>query len=224
MTTQRHHAGLMLAHIKQATGFVGSFVAIVLLPLWIAIDYSLDAQSLRTSKASTIRARVWSYSLPFNRATALLSYDPAVQERAFMEAIAHAEGNAAYNELYGHEEIGDLTRHPNRCKPIHVNGYEQLCTTAAGRWQITADTWYEYAERLNVRDFSPASQYRVAVAIARDTGALTLLSEGNVIGAMKAASHRWASLPHNSTNQSRVSEKQFLRLYERSLIAELESR
>lgn len=209
----------------QTTKFVGGFVAIVLLPLWLAVEHQFKAPASRQSRSSVlhVEARLWSHSLPFNRAVDLLSQDPDVQERAFMEAIAHAEGNAAYNELYGHEKIYDLSRHPNHCKPIHVEGYEQLCTTAAGRWQITAETWYEYAERLNIQDFSPAAQYRVAVAIARDTGALTRLEDGDLSGAVQAASRRWAALPHSSVEQRRVSEKQFLKLYERSLKAELES-
>lgn len=137
--------------------------------------------------------------------------------RAILEAIARAEGTAQradpYRVVFGYRvTINDLSDHPavtgewkgeplpdNQCKAA---GFGPGCvSTAAGKYQITRTTWRKLKPRLNLRDFSPASQDAAAVELLRETGALELIQSGQFDQAVKAARRIWASLPGSGYEQ-----------------------
>lgn len=131
--------------------------------------------------------------------------------RALLEAIARAEGTAGqgdpYRVVFGYRvTIKDLSDHPaitgewkgerlpdHQCKAA---GFSPGCvSTAAGKYQITRTTWRKLKPRLNLRDFSPASQDAAAVELLRECGALDLIQRGKFDQAVAAARRIWASLP-----------------------------
>jgi len=77
----------------------------------------------------------------------------------FLNAIAGGESGGRYNVIYGGQLFNDYSRHPN----ITVDN-----STAAGRYGITNPTYNQYASGLGITDFSPASQDKMAWAIAND--------------------------------------------------------
>jgi muramidase (phage lysozyme) len=73
------------------------------------------------------------------------------------EGAARRRGVSPYNIRYtpgGGAAFSDLSRHPNILEPT-ADGRR---SSAAGRYQFTGTKWREEAKRLNLPDFSPASQ------------------------------------------------------------------
>lgn len=101
-------------------------------------------------------------------------------------------------------------------------------STAAGRYQINAPTWDEYAKKLNLPNFSPPNQDKAAWAIANDryrraTGGGSLddaLTSGNA-SSIKAAGRflgrTWTSFPGGS--EQRLTEREYLDNYRMNLQA-----
>lgn len=81
--------------------------------------------------------------------------------------------------------------HPH--KVVVLNPH--LSSTAAGRYQILARYFDVYQKQLNLPDFSPESQDRIAIQMLHEVHAIEMLEAGHFEDALKAASSRWASLP-----------------------------
>ena len=123
-------------------------------------------------------------------------------------------GGACYNIFYGGQHFSNMSDHPVNTGelkgvllPDHVcaaAGLGSGCvSTAAGAYQIIRPTWNrirEIAPRLT--DFSPASQDEAAVRILNEAGALSLIQNGDLQGALKVASKIWASLPYSTAQQN----------------------
>ena len=137
--------------------------------------------------------------------------DSSANVRAFLEAIARAEGTAGqpdpYRVCYAYRHtIKSLADHPANTGewkgeklPDHLcrgAGLSPGCvSTAAGKYQITRPTWNKLKSRLGLRDFSPASQDAAAIELLRESGALEFAKLGQVADAAYAARRIWASLP-----------------------------
>lgn len=90
-------------------------------------------------------------------------------ERGLLNAISRPESGGNYNIRFGGVgspgvEFTDFSDHPR----VFERTEDGELSSAAGRYQITATTWDEYAPLVGATDFSPANQDRVAIAIARD--------------------------------------------------------
>lgn len=137
--------------------------------------------------------------------------------RALLEAIARAEGTAQradpYRVCFGYaHQIQSFADHPaitgewdgeklpdNQCKAA---GFSPGCvSTAAGKYQITRTTWRKLKARLDLANFSPASQDAAAVELLRETGALDQIQAGRFDQAVSAARRIWASLPGSGYEQ-----------------------
>jgi lysozyme len=141
--------------------------------------------------------------------TAILDTDANV--RAFLEAIARAEGTAGqgdpYRVCYAYSHtIQSFSDHPAITGEWKGRGLsDAMCraaglgpgcvSTAAGKYQITKTTWTRLKRKLRLPDFSPASQDAAAIELLRETGALQFAQLGNVGEAVSAARRIWASLP-----------------------------
>ncbi len=141
--------------------------------------------------------------------TAMIDTDANV--RAFLEAIARAEGTAGrpdpYRVCYGYRwTIKSLADHPAvtgewKGEPLsdsmcRAAGFGPGCvSTAAGKYQFTRPTWSRLKTRLRLADFGPTSQDAAAVELLRETGALDFAKAGKVAEAVTAARRIWASLP-----------------------------
>ena len=83
--------------------------------------------------------------------------------------------------------------------PVQVRA--GLTSTAAGRYQILYHFFEDYKKTLKLTDFSPDSQDAIAIQMIKECKAIPMIEDGNVAGAVKACSSRWASLPFNNYQQ-----------------------
>lgn len=112
---------------------------------------------------------------------------------AFLAMIAYSEGTASndgYRMLFGGRLFTSFADHPRQYIP-----FRNTTTSAAGRYQILARTWDTLRLRLNLPDFSPASQDAAAIELIRERGALNDVRAGRVAQAVAKVAKVWASLP-----------------------------
>ncbi len=126
-----------------------------------------------------------------------LLQDPNVQK--MLNLIGKAEG-AEYDTIVGgKKKITDFSAHPNIVGLRTAQGPSK----AAGKYQITKSTYDQYAPKLGIRDFSPASQDKIALQILHDTGALKDVLKGKFNSAVEKAGSTWMSLPSSKIIQGR---------------------
>lgn len=116
-------------------------------------------------------------------------------QRAFLDLIATAEGtyNAGddgYRMLFGGNLFDGFADHPRIRVP-----FRDTYSTAAGRYQILARTWDGLQGKLNLPDFSPASQDLAALELINERGALGDVQAGRVAVAVGKCAKVWASFP-----------------------------
>lgn len=114
---------------------------------------------------------------------------------AFLDMIAVSEGTAGkgddgYNVLVGGTLFRGYDTHPN-----HVVDLGRIKSSAAGRYQILKRIWVHYQIALDIPDFSPESQDKIAIRLIKECGALDEIEAGKIIQAIKLCKSRWASLP-----------------------------
>ena len=127
--------------------------------------------------------------------------------KAFLDMLAWSEGTTripgsdnGYNVLVGStpddpEFFRGYLTHPRIYNPY-------FNSTAAGRYQIIFPTWSSLCARLNVTDFSPATQDAMAISlITEDCGAANAVTIGDFIRAVSLCSKEWASLPGSNSGQ-----------------------
>jgi muramidase (phage lysozyme) len=137
-------------------------------------------------------------------------------QRAFLYMLSKSEGT------FGHGENGynmivnpgglftSYADHPR--KLVQVN--DNLCSTAAGRYQILARTFDAYKKLLNLPDFSPDSQDAIAIQIIKERHALDSLLRSDITAAIIQCSNIWASLPGNSYGQHQNSMNSLVQNYQ----------
>lgn len=140
--------------------------------------------------------------------------DPSLSPhiRAFLDTIAWSElGDGLLTEATdnGYRVIVGSTAaapilfdsyadHPRKAIDIpHLHIY----STAAGRYQILARYFDSYKLQLGLRDFSPASQDKIAVQMIHEVKAAPMIESGQIEQAITACSSRWASFPGNNYGQ-----------------------
>lgn len=134
----------------------------------------------------------------------------AVNERAFLDMIAVAEGTAntgdrGYNVLFGGGEFwgadqiprtfDDYQDHPRQLITRTFRNGLTVTSSAAGRYQFLRRTWDDIAPRIGLTDFSPDSQDRAALELIRRNGALPMVQAGRFADAVRKVRRTWASLP-----------------------------
>lgn len=123
---------------------------------------------------------------------------------AFLDMLAWSEGTrtSRYTKDDGYDVVvggidspntfGNYAGHPNILVTVNNQG---LKSTAAGRYQLLFRWWKPYRDLLQLKDFSPESQDRVAIQQIRERGALGDIQAGRVRSAIAKCSNIWASLP-----------------------------
>lgn len=123
----------------------------------------------------------------------------AVNEKAFLDMIAFSEGVAqgedGYRTLFGGRLFDSFADHPGIFFDFTDKAGRQLKTSAAGRYQFLLRTWRELAQKLQLPDFSPASQDAAALELVRQRGALNDVQAGRFAQAVAKCAPIWASLP-----------------------------
>jgi lysozyme len=149
------------------------------------------------------------------------SNDPDANVKAFLFTIRASEhrypndvtNDAAYHIFYGGKRFYDMSDHPvltGELPPVPLSanicaasGLGPGCvSTAAGAYQFIKATWIRLRNKLQLPDFSPASQDLAAVQLLDDIGALKLVQAGDVEAALAKASKVWSSLPGSSAQQN----------------------
>lgn len=126
---------------------------------------------------------------------------------AFLDAIAASEigptllakTDNGYNCLVGSTPSHPLTFANYAAHPDILN--KALNSTAAGRYQLLYRYWVSYRKMLNLPDFGPLSQDKIALQQIRECNALPDIDAGNFAHAIALCSRIWASLPGNDYGQ-----------------------
>lgn len=127
--------------------------------------------------------------------------DTMARVEALLAVIRSFESNGDYQAIVGGGQFSDFSQHPHILVSLVING-NTVKSTAAGAYQINYPTYTDFAGRLGLSDFSPATQDAIAYAILVSTGAVTSLAAGDVQGAFNQAASRWASLPGSTAGQN----------------------
>lgn len=138
---------------------------------------------------------------------------PSPTIKKFLDLIAFSEGTSTspitridgYDVIVsgpdGREVFTDFSTHPfmNRAPKLVREG---LHSTASGRYQILRDIFVAYSNRLDLPDFSPLSQDKIAIQLITERHAIQPILDGDIKTAIKLCSNIWASFPFNDYQQN----------------------
>ncbi len=135
-------------------------------------------------------------------------------ESAFLDTIAVSEGTIdigddGYNCLVGSGIFDSYSTHPD----ILVNLGHGLESTAAGRYQLLYRYYEAYKKELNLLDFSPESQDKIALQQIKERRALEDINAGNIKDAISKCSNIWASFVGNNYRQHQNSMEFLLKAF-----------
>ncbi len=202
-------------------GVAAAIVAAFLLGIW-------PTQQMRSRLDPTLGI----YVSPL----AMQGGDPYV--RALMRTISASEANDPYpySVLYNGKHVSDLSRHPEKCIAIVSGPYKKKCSTAAGRYQITDETWFDRAQHYHPQQlqvilrksysFEPEFQDAVVHAWLSDrqawgTDIPQLLRQGKLNLVLRLLSPTWTSLGYGIENNS--LSRRLPKVYQKMLQEELEA-
>lgn len=185
-------------------------------------EYKMSASTMKNKLTSKLNATNTVNTAKISKT----KYDPKQlvnnpKIKAFLNTIGYAEG-ANYNtivkgtvvssktdkSLVGKKNatFSDFSKHPETLVKVNSKG---LKSTAAGKYQIMADTWNTtidkkgvkhigLKDRLGLTDFSPKSQDLAAVQKMIDKGMVDSILKGDIKTAINLGSGTWASLPNTN--------------------------
>jgi len=139
---------------------------------------------------------------------------------AFLDTIAYAEGTMAdngYRLIFSYEEFSSFLDHP-RCIVCAPSNGTTLCSSAAGRYQISQTEWDRIAGLIGAKDFSPLNQDCAAVFLLICSGALPALKAGKFSEALNKVRRIWASMPDAPYNQPTKKEQDLYKVYQKQMI------
>ena len=126
--------------------------------------------------------------------------DISVRECALLSTIAYAVGtDERYDIIFSYETFTSYADHPRRL--ICSGAY---CSDAAGRYQFLSSTWDWVSPKLDLPDFSPASQDLAALWLIDYRGVENVDSidtYNEFVDAMYELNLEWASLPGSPYGQ-----------------------
>ena len=144
----------------------------------------------------------------------------SVNLNALLDTIGFSEGTTTiaesddgYNVEVGGTLFQGYADHPRKLVTLNKAG---LQSTAAGRYQILAKFFDYYKKALDLPDFSPESQDKIAIQMMKEVHALDLIEAGNFQKAVIQCGSRWASLPNNSYGQRQVPIADLQAAYEKA--------
>jgi muramidase (phage lysozyme) len=120
---------------------------------------------------------------------------------AFLDMIAWSEGtdhprqssnDDGYDVVVGGGLFRGYNDHPRKLVSLPRRGSK---STAAGRDQLLARYWDAYRKQLDLCDFGPINQERIALQQIRERRALADIQAGHIHAAIAKCRNIWASLP-----------------------------
>ncbi len=165
------------------------------------------------SQGYVFTAHVADSSLPLGGNCAA---DISARQCAFLGTIAYSEGtNDRYDLIFGYRTFTDFSDHPRR--RVCSGSY---CSDAAGRYQFLLTTWDGVRDKLDLPDFTPASQDLAALQLIRGRGVYDLDGIDTYAEFSDAIHHlnrEWASLPGSPYGQPTHSMSVLWDEYQRQL-------
>ncbi|MHC5597744.1 MAG: glycoside hydrolase family 24 protein [Nostoc sp.] len=190
-----------------------STTSLITLGIYFSISQSTGVSS-GSSNSLTGRVSTGSYS-PH-------PYSPRLS--AFLATIRWAETGTSevesYRTLVFNGTFNNFSTHPLKKQCAPING-KNICSTAAGAYQMLDKSWYDLQPKLNLKDFSPASQDKMAIEYIRRNNALSDIEAGKFDTAICKVGRIWASFPCNNYNQNAKSIDK-LRIYYQQQLQKLE--
>ncbi|MHC5862169.1 glycoside hydrolase family 24 protein [Nostoc sp.] len=139
---------------------------------------------------------------------------------AFLATIRWAETGTSetesYRKLVFNGTFNDFSTHPLKKQCAPING-KNVCSTAAGAYQMLDKSWYDLQPKLKLKDFSPASQDKMAIEYIRRNNALSDVEAGRFDTAICKVGRVWASLPCNNYAQPQKSLAELRSVYQKNL-------
>jgi muramidase (phage lysozyme) len=120
---------------------------------------------------------------------------------AFLDMLAWSEGtdrpgqsthDQGYDVIVGGGLFAGYSDHPRKLIPLPRLGIK---STAAGRYQLLSRYYDAYKRQLELQDFSPVSQDKIAIQQIRERRALPDIQAGRIAEAVARCRNIWASLP-----------------------------
>lgn len=189
--------------------------AVGVLALGAARDVAAPAEAPQDDRAPLDVVTDWTHQLyeELDTMPQAPTFTNDANRAAFLSMIAACEGTdkaGGYACLYGStpaspKTFSSFADHPRIVS--HITATDTRWTSAAGRYQFMAvspipgggstrvDTWDRLKAKLNLPDFSPASQDRAAIELVAECGALEDVDAGRVLEAARKCRRVWASLP-----------------------------
>jgi murein DD-endopeptidase MepM/ murein hydrolase activator NlpD len=141
------------------------------------------------------------------------------EQRAMLDAIAFAEGTRdrkdnGYKTLFGGGQFSDYSKHPDT-----VVRSGRYASAAAGRYQFMPFTFNRLAKKLGLKDFSPESQDKAAIELAREKGVTQniLEKEGMSARVSSLLGTQWAAMSGSNLGQGTKSLSSIQKAYQISL-------
>ena len=186
-----------------------STVSLITLGIYFSIFQSTGVSSV---SLNSLRGRVSTSSYSPH------PYSPRLS--AFLATIRWAETGTSepesYHKLVFNGTFNNFSTHPLKKQCAPING-KNVCSTAAGAYQMLDKSWYDLQPKLNLKDFSPASQDKMAIEYIRRNNALSDIEAGRFDTAVCKVGRVWASLICNSYNQNPKSIVQLRTYYQQQL-------
>ncbi|MEH1788619.1 MAG: lysozyme [Nostoc sp.] len=187
-----------------------STASLITLGIYFSIYQGTSVSSL-SSNSLKIRVSTRDY-LPH-------PYSPRLS--AFLATIRWAETGTSepesYRKLVFNGTFNDFSTHPLKKQCAPING-KNVCSTAAGAYQMLDKSWYDLQPKLNLKDFSPASQDKMAIEYIRRNNALSDVEAGKFDTAVCKVGRVWASLICNSYNQNPQTLEELRNYYQKMLV------
>lgn len=141
---------------------------------------------------------------------------------AFLDALAWSEGtsNSKHTLDDGYDVVVGGIDSPNRFSTykahpavlVQVNK-KGLKSTAAGRYQLLLRYFRAYSVDMDLPDFSPISQDKIAIRQIKEQGALLDVIAGRIDLAVDKCKNIWASLPGAGYGQREHKLEDFVAHY-----------
>ncbi len=134
---------------------------------------------------------------------------------AFLDMISFSEGtygkgDNGYNVIVGGSLFYGYDDHPRKLVVLNNKG---LKSTAAGRYQLLSRYFDAYKKMLNLPDFSPDSQDKIALQQIAERKALADIDAGRIEQAIRKCSNIWASFPGAGYGQHENDMDRLLQAY-----------
>jgi muramidase (phage lysozyme)/uncharacterized protein YvpB len=131
------------------------------------------------------------------------------QCNALLDVIAYAEGTdrqfgerVGYNIMFSYQIFANFQDHPRKIITAETPS-GTMSSTAAGRYQLTVETWDSCQKNLNLDSFNPGNQDKAAMFLIERHGALNDINANNLRAACEKLSWQWKSLPYDDLKHGR---------------------